>query len=133
MKYPSHWIIDDSDEDFDIDSFLDIKLPDDRGFIMFFLFDTSIDETEHVESQIKAHLSKSIKKGLVTRFNKWGSFTGTGAKIEGKLTGIFKGEIFIFAHSTDSTSFLTVYLLYDRNREVDLPGFKLIERTFHLK
>lgn len=129
----ANWTIDSSDKSFEPDNYLDLNSASDNGFAMFFLFETQIDEKEHIDDQVKAYIDKLVKKPKVSYFDKWGAYRGQGAKIEGILMGLMKGEIKIFAHATDSLSFLTISMLYLEDRPVDEPGLELIESTFRLK
>jgi hypothetical protein len=133
MKYPANWKVDSSDEDFDYDSYFTLDTHSDNGFISIFIFNDSISTDVHVEEQIKAHLKQTIKNGAVTRYTSWGNYTGTGARIRGKLMGVFKGEVNVFAYSTDSSGFLALYQLFDSDRKLDESGFELIKSSFRLK
>ncbi len=133
LKYPSRWHIDTTDTDYDIDSYFSIEAPVDDGLALFFIFNIPIDEEVYVNNQIEAHLKKVMKNGKVEYFDHWGKFGGHGATITGKLLGVWKGELKIFCHSGDSSSFLTVAQYLDRDKEIVLPGLHLIESTFRLK
>lgn len=133
MSYAGDWSVDSSDKDFDWDSYFTLDTRSGSGFISVFVFNTGIDAKDAVDQQIKAHLEKTMKDGKVTHFDKWGSYKGEGANIQGKLMGSFKGNINIFSYSTDSTGFIAVYQLMDSEAEKDKPGVDLIKASFHLK
>lgn len=133
LKHLKGWTLDTTDEDFDIERYFFLDSPSEDGFISFFIYNTAMDEEELVQNQIDAHLEKSMKGGKVTRFTKWGKFTGKGARIKGKVTGIWNGEIAVFSSSTDSSTFLTVMQVLDSDRGPELKGLKCIEKSFTLK
>ena len=133
LKYFSNWTIDSSDTDFNIDNYFTFNSASNGGQVTFFIYNVPIDEQEHIDAQVKAHLDKVLKNGTVSYFNSWGQYKGHGAKIKGKYQGIFNAEVKIFAHSGDTCSFLTASQINDSDREKDLPGLQLIERTFKMK
>jgi len=133
LNYPSSWHVDTTDSDYDIDSYFSIDPPVNNGISIFIIYNTSIDEQEHVSAQVKAHLEKVMKNGNVSYFTNWGNFTGHGAIIKGKSMGVWKGVVKIFCHSGDSYSFLNVSQYLDQDKELVMPGFQLIESSFKLK
>lgn len=100
---------------------------------MYFIFEDKIDEKEYVEEQVKGYTSKLIKKATVSYFDKWGTYSGYGARIEGFAMGLMKSELKIFAHSGDTLSFATISQTLHDSRHVDEPGLELMEATFKLK
>ena len=133
LQYPANWHIDSLDTDYDIDSYFSIIAPVDDGVSIFVIYNIPVDEQEQVSGQVKAHLEKIMKNGSVSYFSNWGSLKGHGAIIKGKTMGVWKGEVKIFCHSSDSCSFLNVSQYLDRDQEKVLPGFHLIESSFKLK
>jgi hypothetical protein len=133
MKYYSDWSIDSTDKDFDIDSYFSLNPASGNGTVSFFIYNTTLDEKVNVDAQIKAHLENLIKDGHVSLFDTWGNYKGHGATIAGKIQGTFKGEAKIFAHSCDTCAFLFVYTYFNSDKERDMPGFNLIEKTFKTK
>lgn len=133
VEYPKDWYIDTTDSDFDIDSNFSIDSPSDGSFTNFMIFNTKIDDKEQLDAQIKEHLKTTMKKGTVSYFDKWGEYQGKGATINGKLLGVYKGELKIFAHSTDSGSVLIVSQMLDGDKAKDEEGIKTIETSFRIK
>jgi hypothetical protein len=133
VSYPYNWYIDSTDSDFDIDSYFSLDSPTEGCFAEFLFFNTSMNEKELLDEQIKEHLKVSIKNGTVTYFNKWGEYSGQGASIKGKMVGIFKGELKLFVHSTDSSTFFIFSQLLDDDRLKDESGLRLIENSFKVK
>jgi hypothetical protein len=133
LKYYSDWTIDSTDANFDIDSYFTFNTASDNGTISFFIFNTPIDPEEHVNGQVEAHLDGLLKGGKVEYFQAWGKFKGQGAVITGKLMGVMKGEVKIFAYAGDTYSFLAVSQIFESDQDKDLPGLKLIENTFMLR
>lgn len=133
LQYPSAWHIDTADKSYDPGSYLSIQAPFENSQSLFFIFNTSINEEEFIQGQVKAQLDKTIKNGHVTLFDHWGSFSGHGATITGKFLGAMNGEMEFFCYSSDSISFLTAIQYFDHNKESVLPGFRLIKSSFKLK
>lgn len=133
LEYPYKWYIDSTDSDFDIDTYFSLDSPTEGAFTKFIFFNTTIDEKEHLSEQIKEHLKVTIKKGTVTYFDNWGKYNGHGASIKGKFLGVFKGELKLFIHSTDSSSFLIFSQLLDDDKSSDEEGLRIIESSFQFK
>ena len=53
LKYPASWNIDTLDTDYDIDSYFSIVAPVDDRVSIFVIYNTSINEQEHVSAQVK--------------------------------------------------------------------------------
>ena len=64
-KYYSDWTIDSSDTDFDLDSYFILNTASNNGSTTFFIYNTTIDEQQHLDAQVKAHLDNVIKNGTV--------------------------------------------------------------------
>jgi hypothetical protein len=133
MKYYSDCTIDSTDQDFDLDSYFTLNTASNNGSISFFIFDTTIDEEEHLNVQIKSQLDGILKNGSVTYFSTWGKYKGRGAKITGKFLGTMEGEFRVFVHSGNGRSFLVASQFFNSDREKDLPGLELIEKSFTTK
>jgi len=112
LHYDASWNIDSSDSDFNFDSYFSIDTRSNNGAVSFFIFDTPTDPAEHVKAQVKAHLAKVMKNGSVTYFEKWGSFSGKGALIKGKLLGNFSGKIPLVSYSNNNFTFFNIHLLF---------------------
>ena len=130
LEYPYNWYIDSTDSDFDIDNYFSIDSKSESGFVKFIFFNTQLDEEVHLKEQIKEHLKVTVKNGTVSYFNKWGIYTGQGAIIKGKMLGVFKGELKLFVHSNDSSSFLIFSQILDEDKLRDEQGLKIIENSF---
>ncbi|HYM94835.1 MAG TPA: DUF4339 domain-containing protein [Chitinophagaceae bacterium] len=133
LNYPSGWIPDTEDKDFDLDGYFAIDGPVEDATSIFFIYNVPIDEKTHIATQVKIHLERVIKNGDVSYFDNWGNFKGHGAIIKGKMMGVFKGETKIFCHSGKNCSFVSFMQYLDSDREIVLPGFQLIESSFRLK
>ena len=117
MEYYADWKIDSTDSDFDIDSYFSLDSPSGNGLCMIFIFNTSIDENEHVMAQVKRQLERLIKNGTVSHYNVVGEWQNKACK--GKFSGIFKGEMRTFAHSGKNNSILIVSQLFDSDKQQD--------------
>ncbi|MGG9972191.1 hypothetical protein ACQ33O_10390 [Ferruginibacter sp. SUN002] len=133
MEYPDNWTIDSTDSDYDIDTYFSLNSPSNGAFASFMFINTKVDEQEHLDLHIKEQLKVTMKNGTVSYFEKWGDYIGHGATIRGKLLGIFKGDLKIFVHSNDTSSFLILSQLSDEDKLKDEEGLKLIESSFRTK
>jgi len=132
LEYLFTWTIDSSDKKMDPDNSVTINSPHD-GSISFMTFNKPLDEREQIQQLINEDLNNSMKNGQVSRFTKWGSYVGQGAKIIGKLQGKYDSEASFFAYSSDTCSFICVSHIFDSNKAEDDQGLKLIENTFKLR
>jgi hypothetical protein len=132
IEYYDNWRIDSTTGNHDLDSYITLYSPTEEGFVSIFIFNKTINVKEHIDEQVEAHLNETIKNGKVTYLNHWGKYLGYGATIEGKISGIFKGSIKVFACSGKEFSFLIASQLIYTAREEDEPGLKLIESSFRL-
>ena len=130
LRYPRNWMIDVEDEDYDPDHLFMINSPG-SCYTMFTLYDVGSDSKKSVKEQLE-HFSKLVSSPQTTKFEKWGNYSGHGSDLRGRLMGLRAG-FKIFAHSSETRSFVVVNLCFDGDREFVGPGFDLIERTFALK
>lgn len=130
LRYPRNWKIDVEDEDHDPDHRFTIESPG-ACYTTLILYDVASDPEHNVKEQVE-HFKKLVYDSEVTKFDKWGTFSGHGSDVKGRLLGL-KGGVKAFSHSTDARSFVVINLYYDEDRKMVDPGFDLIERTFTLK
>lgn len=109
VKYPDTWTIDKADEDYDPDALFSLDSPKDGGSIMFMIFSLPIDPDEMLNAQAKEMTKGLIKKPTaIKNFSIWGSYSGKGKIIEGKIMGLFKGHIKLFIYTDANKSMLVM-------------------------
>jgi hypothetical protein len=133
LAYPAGWTIDSSSKIYDIDGHFTLHSPIESGLITFFIFNVQKDEEETLNRHIKAQLAASMKDGTVSYFNRWGNYKGHGARITGRLEGLYKSELEIFVYGSKDQSFLIVSVCGNGYREELLPGLQLVASSFKLK
>jgi hypothetical protein len=133
LEYPGNWTIDEKDEDYDPDHLFSIDSPGSCQ-ITVIVFDAAVSAKTSVDSQVEAFVPRIVKHPVQTRFARWGAYDGEGATIAGKILGLMKGSIRIFAHESEreDLTFTIVEFCYDEDLPLVRPGFELIERTFAL-
>lgn len=132
LDYPSNWKIVASDERPDVDHGFTIDSPG-SCHIQFVIFDLAMDPEKALDAQVTEFTKKLIRDPVTTRFTKWGRYEGAGAEIHGSIAGALLGRVKIFALSTGGKTFTIVEHLYDDDRAMVEPGFRLIESSFEVK
>lgn len=132
VEYPYKWTIDSADEEYIEDAFFSINAPSGGCFVTFMFGDPNLDEKEHLDGQIKEQLTNLRNAAVSSYFQKWGEYQGHGAIIKGTLLDVFQGELKIFVHSNDSSSFFILSSLFDKYKTEDEDGLKLIETSFRI-
>ncbi len=133
LEYPGNWTVDEEDEDYDPDHLFSIDSPG-SCHVTFVVFDSAISAKTCVEAQVEAFVPKIVKNPVQTPFVRWGSYYGEGVTLAGKILGLLKGSIRIFAHESvrEDLTLTIVEFCYDEDLPLVRPGFELIERTFEL-
>ena len=133
VAYPDDWTLDEKDEDFDLDHFFSIDAPG-NCHVSVFLFDTKIDAKQHLEIQTKKMNEKVFKDPATeTPFSTWGSLSGTGVELHGRMKPVGKGRIRNFVHAEGARSVLTIEFCFDEELPKSQPGFDAIAGSFHFK
>jgi hypothetical protein len=133
LEYPGNWTIDEEDEDYDPDHLFSIDSPG-SCHVSVIVFDAAISATSVVETQVEAFVPKIVRDPIRTPFARWGRYDGEGVTLAGKILGLLKGSIRIFAHESEpeDLTLTIVEFCYDEDLPLVRPGFELIERTFEL-
>jgi hypothetical protein len=133
LEYPGNWTIDDQDEDYDPDHLFSIDSPGSCS-VTVIVFDAAISARTSVEAQVEALVPRVVKQPVQTPFARWGAYDGEGVALAGKIFGVMKGSIRIFAHESvrEDLTLTVVEFCYDEDLPLVRPGFQLIERTFAL-
>jgi hypothetical protein len=132
LQHPSNWKVDAKDKDYDPDHMFSIETPG-QSFVMFVIADGELDPKETMDLHVNAQLSKVIKDASRTPFTKWGSYTGSGTLLRGKLLGLTPGSVRIFAWRSSTQTYAVIESTFDEDRAKVSPGFDLVERTFAVK
>ena len=133
LEYPGNWTIDEEDEDYDPDHLFSIDSPGSCQ-VTVIVFGAAISAKSSVEAQVEALVPRVVKDPVQTPFARWGAYDGEGVTLHGKIFGVLKGSIRIFAHESarEDLTFNVVEFCYDEDLPLVRPGFELIERTFEL-
>jgi hypothetical protein len=133
LEYPGNWTIDLEDEDYDPDHLFSIESPGSCA-ITFIVFDAAISARDSMEAQVEAFVPRFVKNAVQTPFARWGAYDGEGMKLAGKILGVQKGSIRIFAHESarEDLTLTLVELCFDEDLPLVQPGFELIEGSFEL-
>ena len=133
LEYPGNWTVDEEDEDYDPDHLFSIDSPGSCQ-VTVVIFDSAISAKNSVDAQVEAFVPKIVKDPVQTPFARWGAYDGEGVTLAGKMLGLLKGSIRIFAHESvrEDLTLTVVEFCYDEDLPLVRPGFELIERTFEL-
>lgn len=133
LEYPGNWTIDEEDEDYDPDHLFSIDSPG-SCHVTVIVFGSAIPAKDSVEAQVGALVPKLVRDPVRTPFARWGAYDGEGVTLAGRLLGLQKGSIRIFAHESEreDLTLSVVEFCFDEDLPLVRPGFELIERTFEL-
>jgi hypothetical protein len=133
LEYPGNWTIDEEDEDYDPDHLFSIDSPG-SCHVSVIVFDAAIPAKDSVGAQVEALVPRLVKEPVQTPFTRWGAYDGEGMALAGKILGVLKGSVRIFAHESaaEDLTFTIVEFCYDEDLPLVRPGFELIERSFQL-
>ena len=85
LQYPSNWRIDVDDEDYDPDTLFSIESPG-STFVLFEIGKVGIEPEHYVQDLIRSY-RKRMSKPVVSRFERYGRFTGKGQCSKGGSWG----------------------------------------------
>jgi hypothetical protein len=133
LTYPTTWKLDEKDEDFDLDNYFSIDGPG-NCHVSFFLYTSKIDEKTHLDTH-NGKLKERVFKPEPTEtpFTTWGSLTGTGAELRGKMKPVGKGRVRNFMHAEAKRSVVVNEFCFDEDLAAAQPGFDLIATTFRFR
>ena len=132
LKYPGNWTIDTKDEDYDPDHLFTIESPG-SSFTMMIITPEPTDPADDIRSMVDAYVPKLLKDPRRTPFTKWGAYLGRGVELRGRVMGINRGGLRIFAHASPTVSFTVVELYFDDDLTMVKPGLQLIASSFSLR
>ncbi|MGH7289502.1 MAG: hypothetical protein ACREI8_15940 [Myxococcota bacterium] len=133
LEYPGNWTIDEADDDYDPDHLFSIDSPG-SCHVTVIVFDAATSAKTSVEAQVNAFVPKLVKDPAKTPFATWGAYHGEGMTLAGKILGLQRGTIRIFAHENtpEDLTLTIVEFCFDEDIASVKPGFELIERTFKI-
>jgi hypothetical protein len=133
FDYPSNWLLDDDEDDFDADLAVTVEPAIEDGQVEIEIYDSE----DSPEDELKATLEgyrKTLKDGKeLPGFRAWGGIEGVGRTVEGTIDG-GPYTMRVFVGRTREGRTLEVRELWDRREEGKiLPGFDFIRSRFRLK
>jgi hypothetical protein len=131
LEYPGNWAIDAKDPDYDPDHLFSIDTPGD-GFVMFVIAEGELDAADALEQHVANQLKATIKGAKRTAFDRYGSFQGHGALLQGKYLGLAPGSVRIFCFRQGDLTFQITELVSDEDRAKVEPGLRLVEKSLRL-
>jgi len=130
LQYPGNWWVDDTDDEYDPDSYFSIMPMQDAG-VDINVLQEAIDPTEYTLSCVQSYREVFVG-GEMESFTRWGSHRGYGLE----YVGTFEGgsyRVRVFTTSTGARG-LTVVEYAEMGVESEMaPGFALIRTTFRFK
>jgi hypothetical protein len=133
VEYPGNWTVDQEDEDCDPGHLFSIDSPG-SCHVTFIGFDGVISAKTSVAMQVEGLVPKILREPVQMPFARWGAYAGEGVALAGRMLGLERGSIRIFAHESEPED-LTLTLVefcFDEDLPLVRPGFELIERSFEL-
>lgn len=131
FEYPASWTVDVKGKDYDPDHVFSIDEPGRRAMILFVIYDAEKDAATLLAKLEKAH-EKTIHGATRTEFNHWGRYEGVGVALQGKVQGVVKTTVRLFAFNAGKKTFLLTENLPDELRQQLAPDFQMIEQSFHV-
>lgn len=131
LDYPGNWAIDVKDPDYDPDHLFSIESPGDSS-VMFLIAEGDLVVEDALEQHVAAQLESTIKGAKRTPFDRYGSFQGHGALLQGKVLGMVSGSVRIFCFRRGDRTFQIIELVYDEDRVKVDPGLRVIEKSLRL-
>jgi hypothetical protein len=129
LQYPSNWRIKVDDEDYDPDAMFSIESPG-SAFVMFVIGAGETKPEDTLQSQIRP-FEKLMNRPVVTRFERYGRFTGKGAILKGKVMGI-RTTTRLFSLYQNGLTVMVTEQCPDEDLKPVQPGLSLIEKSFSL-
>jgi hypothetical protein len=133
LEYPGNWTVDEEDEDYDPDHLFSIDSPG-SCHVTFIVFDAVISAKTSVATQVEGLVPKIMREPVQVPFARWGAYDGEGVALAGRMLGLERGSIRIFAHESEpeDLTLTIVEFCFDEDLLLVRPGFELIERSFEL-
>jgi len=130
LQYPSNWKIDVEDEDYDPDGMFSIDSPG-SAFVMFVIGPGKTEPEANLQIQIR-QFEKLLSSTVISRFERYGRFTGKGAILKGKAMGV-KMTVKVFSFRQNGLTVMITQQCPDEDLKQAQAGLSLIESSFSLK
>lgn len=130
LRYPSNWKVDVNDDGYDPDRMFSIDSPG-SSYVMFQMGTLEMKPEDALQGQI-AQFEKLMGSSTLTRFEKYGRFSGTGAMISGRIMGV-RTTARLFSFSREDLTVMITTCHPDEDLEYVKDGLALIEHSFSLK
>jgi len=133
LRYPVDWNLAEKDEAFDLDHYFSIDGPGTCHVTVVF-FPQTLTEKAYLEIQNDTFKKDMFKEAPSEEpFSTWGSLSGSGSQLHGKLKPLGRGRIRNFAHADAKHTLFINEFCFDEDVPVAQPGFDLIERSFRFR
>ncbi len=129
LQYPSNWRINVDDEDYDPDTLFSIESPG-STFVSFEIGKVGIEPEHYVQDLIRSY-QKRMSKPVVSRFERYGRFTGKGAMLKGRIMGV-KMNARVFSFRENGLTVMISESYADNDLQDARAGLGLIEMSFSL-
>ena len=129
LSYPSNWLIDTDDEDYDPDHLFSIESPG-SSFAMFIMDTLELDPEESLQEQIEI-FSNMMGNPDIENFTAYGQYKGKGAYLRGKMMGM-SFTIKVFTGYINEQSVIIVHQYPDEDHKMVKDGLKQIEDSFKI-
>lgn len=101
------------------------------AFVMFIIGETRTNPEDHVQEQIAA-LRKIMDTPMISRFQRFGQFSGTGATLRGKIFGI-RTTSKVFSFYENDLTVIIIQQYPDEDLKYVQEGLTLIESSFSVR
>ncbi len=133
LQYDASWTIDDTDPDYNPDSYFAIDADENAVFILT-IFEQELDLDELLKEFVNSFKGKLLKDLKSEKdISSWGKFKGTGKLLNGESPGYPPLVVRIFCWTEAGRSFAMVIQMHEEDVNKHKAGFELIEKSFSLK
>lgn len=131
LEYPDTWQPDKGAKDFDPNTNFTLVSPK-NSYVQITISPKTSDPAKIVSETVKKLDGPAITTLTRTKIDEWGSHTGQGLHLKGKIVGSFPGGIKIFAFSSAHFNVLIIeYYFSDELKDVQ-DDFEYISKNFKM-
>ena len=130
LEYPDNWRIATEDKDHDPDHNFSIE-DSEESSLMFIIFDEPMEPRRLVDNTAEA-LSDKMSGVNIKEFNKYGSYTGVGKTLTGRIAGL-RVNTRIFSCLECARGFQVTEFFFETSRRNFTSGAGIVEKTFKIK
>lgn len=132
LSYPAAWKLDDRAASFDLDHYFTIDGPESCHVVLEF-FPPTLSEKDCLDTQNSTFKGIFKETPSEASFSTWGSISGTGTELHGKLKPLGTGRIRNFAHTDAKRTLFVNEFCFDDSLPAAQAGFELIARSFRFR